>query len=90
MLRVAFGITLENDDDEYIKIAEDAIHATGNGGAPGTTIVDYLPFLGKLPHWLVPSQAIKHAEKWGKAIKRLHDVPFAAARKDFVSWTRFP
>lgn len=84
VLRVAFGITLKNDDDEYIKIAADAINATGNGGSPGATVIDYFPFLGNLPHWLVPSRAITHARNWGYAIKRLHDVPFAAARKDFV------
>lgn len=84
VLRVAFGITLKNDDDEYIKLAADAINATGNGGSPGATVIDYFPFLGNLPHWLVPSKAITHAKNWGSAIKRLHDVPFAAARKDFV------
>ncbi|ATZ52299.1 hypothetical protein BCIN_08g00560 [Botrytis cinerea B05.10] len=83
VLRVAFGITLKNDDDEYIKIAADAINATGNGGSPGATVIDYFPFLGNLPRWLVPSRAITHARNWGYAIKRLHDVPFAAARKDF-------
>ncbi|RAL58537.1 hypothetical protein DID88_003985 [Monilinia fructigena] len=82
VLRVAFGITLENDDDEYVKIAADAIHATGNGGSPGATIVDYLPFLGNLPYWMVPSPTIRHARKWGSAIQRLHDVPFAAAQKE--------
>ncbi|TGO84600.1 hypothetical protein BPOR_0486g00010 [Botrytis porri] len=83
VLRVAFGITLKNDDDEYIKIAADAINATGNGGSPGATVIDYFPFLRNLPHWLVPSKAIKHAKNWGPAINRLHDVPFAAARKKF-------
>ncbi|KAA8568478.1 hypothetical protein EYC84_007509 [Monilinia fructicola] len=83
VLRVAFGIALEDDDDEYIKIAADAINATGNGGSPGATIVDYLPFLGHLPYWMVPSQAIRHAKKWGTAIQRLHDIPFAAAQKEF-------
>ncbi|KAG4030304.1 hypothetical protein MFRU_012g00460 [Monilinia fructicola] len=83
VLRVAFGIALEDDDDEYIKIAADAINATGNGGSPGATIVDYLPFLGHLPYWMVPSQAIRHAKKWGSAIQRLHDIPFAAAQKEF-------
>ncbi|KAI9646142.1 hypothetical protein NHQ30_005582 [Ciborinia camelliae] len=80
---IAFGITLQNDDDEYIKISADATNATGNGGSPGATVVDYFPFLGIFPYWLVPSKAIKHAKKWSSAIKRLHDIPFAASRKDF-------
>lgn len=83
VLRVAFGITLENDDDEYIKIAADAMTATGNGGSPGATVIDYFPFLSNVPYWLVPSQAIKHAKNWGPAIQRLHDAPYAAALKDF-------
>ena len=40
------------------------------------------------PDWLVNSATLKHARQWSWAIRRLHDIPFAAARKEFVSWQR--
>jgi hypothetical protein len=85
VLRIGFGVTLSGDDDPYIQIAIDANHATAKGGSPGATVVDYFPFLSNLPNWLVRSQTLMHAREWGWAIRRLHDVPFAAVREEFVS-----
>ena len=85
MLRIGFGVTLSSDDDPYIQIAVDANHATAKGGSPGATAVDYFPFLSNLPNWLVRSQTLMHAREWSWAIRRLHDVPFAAVREEFVS-----
>jgi hypothetical protein len=85
VLRIGFGVTLSGDDDPYIQIAIDANRATAKGGSPGATVVDYFPFLSNLPNWLVRSQTLMHAREWGWAIRRLHDVPFAAVREEFVS-----
>ena len=86
MLRIGFGVTLSSDDDPYIQIATDANYATAKGGSPGATVVDYFPFLSNLPNWLVRSQTLMHAREWSWAIRRLHDVPFAAVREEFVSY----
>lgn len=84
VLRIGFGVTLSGDDDPYIQIAIDANMATAKGGSPGATLVDYFPFLSNFPDWLVRSQTLRHAREWGWAIRRLHDVPFAAVREEFV------
>jgi hypothetical protein len=85
VLRIGFGVTLSGDDDPYIQIAIDANHATAKGGSPGATVVDYFLFLSTLPNWIVRSQTLMHARDWTWAIRRLHDVPFAAVREEFVS-----
>jgi len=41
---VSYGIQVDSDDDEYLKIANDAIHVIGNGGLPAGSIVDIFPF----------------------------------------------
>jgi cytochrome P450 len=84
VLRIGFGVSLTRDDDPYIQLAADANEATGGGGSPGGSIVDYFPFLSHFPTWLVRSSALQHAKDWGWAIQKLHDVPFAATRKEFV------
>ncbi|KAM3070403.1 hypothetical protein ACMFMG_010230 [Clarireedia jacksonii] len=83
VLKVAFGLNLEGNDDPYIKIAFDVAEAIGNGGSAGSTVVDYFPILRHFPHWISPSTALRRARRWSWAIKRLHDTPFAAAKRDF-------
>lgn len=85
VLRIGFGVTLTGDDDPYIQIAADANSATAKGGSPGATLVDYFPIFSKFPSWLVRSETLKHARDYRWAIKRLHDVPFSAVKKEFVS-----
>jgi cytochrome P450 len=43
VLKVSYGNDVFHDDDPYIKIANDAMHAMGNGGAPANSIVDMFP-----------------------------------------------
>ncbi|GKT85397.1 cytochrome P450 [Colletotrichum tofieldiae] len=43
VLKVSYGIDVPEDNDPYVKIAEDAMYATGNGGVPANSIVDIFP-----------------------------------------------
>ncbi|KAK7431465.1 hypothetical protein QQZ08_001955 [Neonectria magnoliae] len=43
VLQVSYGTEVPHDDDPYIQIANDAMYATGNGGAPANSIVDIVP-----------------------------------------------
>lgn len=43
VLQVSYGIDVPEDSDPYIRIADDAMYATGNGGAPANSIVDVIP-----------------------------------------------
>lgn len=43
VLKVSYGLDITDDSDPYVQIANDALYATGNGGTPGTSIVDAIP-----------------------------------------------
>jgi hypothetical protein len=43
VIKVSYGVDVLEDDDPYIKIANDAMYATGNGGTPQNSIVDMFP-----------------------------------------------
>jgi cytochrome P450 len=43
VLKVSYGVDVTDDHDPYVRIANDAMHALGNGGIPGNSIVDYFP-----------------------------------------------
>ncbi|KAI0179025.1 cytochrome P450 [Hypoxylon sp. FL1284] len=90
VLRIGFGVIVRSDDDPFIKIASDANMATGGGGNPGTALVDYLPLFRYVPEFLNFSKSLQHARRWGWAIKNLHDIPFSAIKKEFVSVELIP
>ncbi|CVK99546.1 related to cytochrome p450 [Fusarium mangiferae] len=83
VLQVSYGTQVLEDDDPYIQIANDAMHATGNGGVPANSIVDLVPFVRYLPDCIVRDWSLRFARQWRWAIKRLHDVPFAAAQAEY-------
>ncbi|KAH7025683.1 cytochrome P450 [Microdochium trichocladiopsis] len=85
VLRIGFGVTVASDEDPYIKIAVNANLATAQGGNPGTALVDYFPLLRYIPETLNFSETLRHARKWSWAIQDLHNIPFAAIKKEYVS-----
>ncbi len=78
VMRIGFGVTIRDKNDPYIKMAVDADNATGNGGTPAGTVVDYFPIIRCLPNWLARSGPLKHARDSKFAIQRLHNEPWAA------------
>ncbi|RBR06433.1 uncharacterized protein FIESC28_11056 [Fusarium coffeatum] len=79
VLQVSYGTKVTSDDDPYIRIANDAMYATGNGGVPANSVVDLVPLVRYLPDWLIRDWSLRFARQWQWAITKLHDVPFAAA-----------
>ncbi|KAL6913504.1 hypothetical protein FSST1_011264 [Fusarium sambucinum] len=82
VLQVSYGTEVSSDDDPYIRIANDAMYATGNGGVPANSVVDLVPFVRHLPDWLVNDWSLRFARQWRWAITKLHEVPFAAAQAE--------
>ncbi|RGP79472.1 hypothetical protein FLONG3_2433 [Fusarium longipes] len=82
VLQVSYGKEVSSDDDPYIRIANDAMYATGNGGVPANSVVDLVPFVRYLPDWLVNDWSLRFARQWRWAITKLHDIPFAAAQAE--------
>lgn len=81
VLRIGFGVEISDNNDQYIQMAIEAESATGNGGTPAGSIVDFFPLLRHLPNSLAlgdPFKPLKHARDSKFAIQRLHDSPWAA------------
>ncbi|KAF5702563.1 cytochrome P450 monooxygenase [Fusarium globosum] len=88
VLQVSYGTQVLEDDDPYIQIANDAMYATGNGGVPANSIVDLVPFVRYLPDCIVRDWSLRFARQWRWAIKKLHDIPFAAAQAEYDKESR--
>ncbi|PMD34424.1 cytochrome P450 [Hyaloscypha variabilis F] len=86
--QIAFGVELSHDEDARVQRATSlANRVLAEGGSPGSTLIDNFPFLAKLPIWLVRSKALEHARNLGWIIRDLHDIPFAASRREFEAGT---
>lgn len=81
ILRVGFGVGVEEEDHPYLKMAEKANTATTNGGTPASSLVDFFPLARFLPSWLACSSAMNHARASKPVIQQIHDVLFTATEK---------
>ncbi|PBK95975.1 cytochrome P450 [Armillaria gallica] len=77
-LRIAYGYDSEvkEDRDELLQMVERTMAEFSKLSAPGTFLVDQLPFLRFLPEWL-PGMGFKRlAREWRKDLDDLASVPF--------------
>jgi cytochrome P450 len=82
VLRIGFGIEVQERDDPYVRMAIDVEEATGEGGVPGASVVDMFPKLAYTPSALARLSALLaplvHARRSKASIQQLHDAPWAA------------
>jgi cytochrome P450 len=80
VLRIGFGIEVQAHDDPYVQMALEVEDATGQGGVPGGSLVDFFPALRHLPSsiakWSRHLSPIDHARRTKASIQRLHDAPW--------------
>lgn len=82
VLRIGFGLGISQKDDPYIKMVLDAEEATGKGGVPGASVVDFFPALRYLPSWLLKLNVLEHARVSKAYIQKLHDAPWEATEPE--------
>ncbi|KAJ8133112.1 hypothetical protein O1611_g511 [Lasiodiplodia mahajangana] len=82
VLRVGFGIEVQEKNDPYIKMMLDVEEATGQGGVPAGNIVDFFPVLRYLPssfsYISKLFKPLRHARRTKQFIQRLHESPWEA------------
>ncbi|KAJ5902168.1 cytochrome P450 [Penicillium taxi] len=80
VLRIGFGIEIQEENDPYVKMAIDVEEATGKGGVPGASIVDFFPVFRHLPNIVEKISAVfqplVHARHTKPSIQLLHDAPW--------------
>ncbi|KAI0096422.1 putative O-methylsterigmatocystin oxidoreductase [Nemania sp. FL0031] len=80
VLRVGFGIEIQEKDDPYIRMMLDVEEATGQGGVPAGNIVDFFPILRYMPNSFSRIsnlfRPLRHARRTKQFIQRLHDSPW--------------
>ncbi|KAK1224096.1 hypothetical protein PQX77_008426 [Marasmius sp. AFHP31] len=68
VMKVAYGYTINDDADRFIRIAEEGIRVGSLATAPGKWLVDSIPILRLLPDWFPGAGFKRQAKKWSEQL----------------------
>ena len=83
-MKIGYGITVEEFDDPYISIAEEALSGVAEAGIPGAFLVDLFPILKYVPSWFPGAGFQKKAARWRELNHLMADKPFHHAQEQLV------
>ena len=73
-------------DDEYVRLAQDAVYGLSISFLPGTYWAEYFPFLTYLPTWLPGTSFRRTMEKYRPIVREMRDKPFDKIQEDMVGY----
>lgn len=81
ILNISYGIDVQPENDHYIAVADEAIHALAVTGNAGSYLVDYLPILRYIPAWVPGATFKRDAANWWEKTRLMIDEPFNYAKQ---------
>ncbi|TEB31969.1 cytochrome P450 [Coprinellus micaceus] len=87
ILSIAYGIRTQQENDLYIKTAEDAVHSIAATAVPGAFLVDSIPLLRYVPAWLPGASFRRKACEWHKLARRMLEMPYAEVKRTISAGT---
>ncbi|KAG6837602.1 hypothetical protein H0H93_006123 [Arthromyces matolae] len=76
VIQIGYGHQITNDDDPYLKIAEECCQIAKEIGPPGATPVDLFPILRHFPSWFPGTHYATFARKSYAAYRQLREYPY--------------
>ncbi|KAJ7496489.1 cytochrome P450 [Mycena latifolia] len=83
IMDIAYGIDVDSNN-QYIDLAEEAMHGLSTASLPGQFLVDTFPVLKYVPSWVPGADFKRKAKHWHKATRRLLELPFAQAKREIA------
>ena len=83
-MSITYGIDVQESDDPYISLADDALKGIGQAAALGNFWVDLFPILKYLPSWLPGAGFQKKAAHWREVNATLSENPFRYVEEQLV------
>ena len=84
IMRIEYGIAVNESDDPYILIAEEVLSGAADAGVPGAFWVDFLPILKYVPSWFPGAGFQKKAARWKEATNIMAEKPFRYVQEQLV------
>lgn len=85
ILAVTYGIKVTEENDPYLKLTDKMTWFFANGGPPGETFVDIVPFLRRLPSWVKIFPALNFARRSYSMVREFYENPFAFVKTSMAN-----
>ena len=89
IMKVAYGIDVQESDDPYILVAEEAVKGMHQAALPGAFLVDLFPMLRFVPSWFPGAGFQIKAAYWKEFTKSMVENPFRYAEEQLVECHSF-
>lgn len=83
-LAIAYGIEIQDVEDPYLAVAEEALTGLAASASPGMFLVDSFPILKYVPSWMPGAEFRKNANGWKARAKEMFELPFVATQQEIV------
>ena len=83
-MKIVYGIAVQESDDPYITLAEEALSGLAEAGIPGAFWVDMFPILKYVPSWFPGAGFQKKAARWREGIMAMSENPFRHVQEQLV------
>ena len=83
-MNIAYGIDVQEFDDPYLSLAEDALNGLNQAAILGTFWVDLFPLLKYVPSWFPGAGFQKKAAYWREVNATLAEKPFRYVEDQLV------
>ena len=84
IMKIGYGIVVQESDDPYISIAEEAFEGAAEAIVPGAFWVDFFPILKHVPSWFPGAGFQKKAARWREATNAMAEKPFRYVQEQLV------
>ena len=83
-MKIAYGIDVQESDDPYISLSEEALNGINEAAIPGAFWVDLFPILKFVPSWFPGAGFQKKAAHWSSVNAAMTQKPFSQAKEQLV------
>ena len=83
-MRIAYGIEVADEGDQYVAAAEAASVTFSEAFVPGAFLVETFPILSNIPSWFPGAGFKRKAAVWKKIAHNMRDAPFETTMESWV------
>ncbi|KAF9469506.1 cytochrome P450 [Collybia nuda] len=90
ILRISFGHEITSNGDIFLDVLKDAGQILRSSGPPGSTAIDFFPFLQYFPSWFPGTHYAEVARRARSTVKRVDNFPLAQVQEQMANGTAKP
>ena len=83
-MKITYGIDVQESDDPYVSLAEEALNGLDEAVIPGAFWVDLFPMLKYVPSWFPGAGFQKKAAYWSAVNAAILQKPFSLVKEQLV------